>query len=385
MIQSAYIHIPFCHHICHYCDFTKIFYNESMANDYIEALGKEMSICLPEVKSKIRTIFIGGGTPTALNLAQLEKLLQLIHQYFDVASCEEFTIEANPGDFTEEKIRLLKHFGVNRVSLGVQVFDNQLLKAIGRAHQVQDVYRSINDLTKNEFKNISIDLIYALPHQTVANFEATVKEALSFQLPHYSAYSLQVEPQTIFYNRYQKGDLHRPEQEEEVKMYNILRKNMAHQGLKQYEISNFAKPSYESKHNLTYWNNEYYYGFGAGASSYLPGKRMMNIRAIPAYMKQANKHNLPVMKVDTIGLKERLEEEFFLGLRKRSGINKRQFNEKFGFPYDRIYKKQVKELIRKNWLVEDCDSIRLTEEGLLFGNDVFQYFLLDEQEINHVN
>lgn len=385
MIQSAYIHIPFCHHICHYCDFTKIFYNESMATEYIEALEKEMTTILPETKNKVRTIFIGGGTPTALKLPQLKKLLQLIHQIFDVASCEEFTIEANPGDFTEEKILLLKQFGVNRVSLGVQVFDDQLLKDIGRAHQVKDVYRTVNDLTRNGFKNISIDLIYALPHQTVANFEATIKEALNFELPHYSAYSLQVEPQTIFYNRYQKGELHRPEQEEEVEMYAMLRKMMAHHGLNQYEISNFAKPSYESKHNLTYWNNEYYYGFGAGASAYLPGKRMMNIRAIPAYIKQAHEHDSPVMKIDTIGLKERVEEEFFLGLRKRSGINKRHFEEKFGFSYERIYEKRVKELIHKNWLIEDCDSIRLTEEGLLFGNDVFAYFLLDEQEINHVN
>ncbi|HEY4602689.1 MAG TPA: radical SAM family heme chaperone HemW [Cerasibacillus sp.] len=385
MIQSVYIHIPFCHHICHYCDFTKIFYNESMATQYIEALGKEMATILPGTKNKVRTIFIGGGTPTALNITQLKKLLDLIHEFFDVASCEEFTIEANPGDFDEEKIKLLKHFGVNRVSLGVQVFDNQLLKDIGRAHQVKDVYRTINDLRKNGFENISIDLIYALPHQTVSNFTETVKKALSFHLPHYSAYSLQVEPQTIFYNRYRKGKLHRPEQEEEVEMYALLRQLMTSHGLNQYEISNFAKPSYESKHNLTYWNNDYYYGFGAGASAYLPGKRTMNIRAIPSYINQANQDGYPIMKVDSIGLKEKVEEEFFLGLRKRTGINKKQFNKKFGFPYDRIYQKQVKDLIDKNWLVEDKNHLRLTEDGLLFGNDVFAHFLLDESDLNHVN
>jgi len=356
-----------------------------MATQYIEALGKEMATILPGTKNKVRTIFIGGGTPTALNITQLKKLLDLIHEFFDVASCEEFTIEANPGDFDEEKIKLLKHFGVNRVSLGVQVFDNQLLKDIGRAHQVKDVYRTINDLRKNGFENISIDLIYALPHQTVSNFTETVKKALSFHLPHYSAYSLQVEPQTIFYNRYRKGKLHRPEQEEEVEMYALLRQLMTSHGLNQYEISNFAKPSYESKHNLTYWNNDYYYGFGAGASAYLPGKRTMNIRAIPSYINQANQDGYPIMKVDSIGLKEKVEEEFFLGLRKRTGINKKQFNKKFGFPYDRIYQKQVKDLIDKNWLVEDKNHLRLTEDGLLFGNDVFAHFLLDESDLNHVN
>ncbi len=171
MIQSAYIHIPFCHHICHYCDFTKFFYNETLATDYLQALKKEIQTKVPGRDNEVKTIFIGGGTPTALNISQLQMLLEIIHHTFDVESCEEFSIEANPGDFDKEKIKLLKEYGVNRVSLGVQVFDNEMLKSLGRAHQVKDVYRTVSDLQQDDFTNISIDLIYALPHQTAEHFQ----------------------------------------------------------------------------------------------------------------------------------------------------------------------------------------------------------------------
>ncbi|TXL68024.1 oxygen-independent coproporphyrinogen III oxidase [Cerasibacillus terrae] len=377
MIQSAYIHIPFCHHICHYCDFTKFFYNETLATDYLQALKKEIQTKVPGRDNEVKTIFIGGGTPTALNISQLQMLLEIIHHTFDVESCEEFSIEANPGDFDKEKIKLLKEYGVNRVSLGVQVFDNEMLKSLGRAHQVKDVYRTVSDLQQDDFTNISIDLIYALPHQTAEHFQKTVEEALSFQLPHYSAYSLQVEPKTIFYNRLRKGELHRPEQEEEVKMYAVLRELMAVNDLNHYEISNFSKPGFESKHNLTYWNNDYYYGFGAGASGYIPGKRMINIRPLPAYIKQAELDGNPTLKIDKITLKERIEEELFLGLRKQKGISDTTFIEKFGFSYHHIYGEQIDSLKTKKWVVEEERHLRLTEQGLLFGNDVFEQFLID--------
>ncbi|SHF67762.1 radical SAM family heme chaperone HemW [Ornithinibacillus halophilus] len=385
MIQSAYIHIPFCQQICHYCDFTKFFYDEKLANSYLEALANEIRVNVDGTKKKMKTIFIGGGTPTALNVTQLKTLLEVINEKFDVDNCEEFTIEANPGDFDEEKIKILREFGVNRISLGVQVFDDTMLKDLGRLHKVSDVYRTIDLLKKHGFFNISIDLIYSLPHQTVEHFQKTVDEALSFDLPHYSSYSLQIEPKTIFYNRHKKGKLHRPQQEEEVKMYELLKDSMARNGIQRYEISNFAKPGYESKHNLTYWNNEYYYGFGAGASGYLPGERTINIRPLPAYIKKAMADGKPILNIDEIGLKERIEEELFLGLRKLSGVNKNEFINKFGFSYEKLYKDTITQLVNKKWLIAKDDHIHLTDEGVLFGNEVFEQFLLEDFDFKQVN
>src|SRR5699024_1798916 len=383
MITSAYIHIPFCEHICHYCDFTKFFYDESSASEYIRALKREIETAIDGKNTPIETIFIGGGTPTALNMKQLQALLDIIDDTFDVTNCNEYTIEANPGDFQEDKIKLLKSYGVNRVSLGVQVFDDAMLKSLGRAHQIIDVYTTINQLKKHGFTNISIDLIYALPNRTVDGFLQTVDEALSFGLPHYSSYSLQIEPQTIFYNRYRRGKLHRPQQEEEVKMYETLQRKMAENGKLQYEISNFDHPGYESKHNLTYWNNEFDYGVGAGAHGYLPGKRYGNIRPLPHYIKKSMTDGRPVLHEADIGLQEKLEEEFFLGLRKRTGIHKGAFKKKFGFPYEKVYKQTVEKLVQQGWLMEDEHSLRLTEQGVLFGNNVFAQFLLDDNDLKH--
>lgn len=385
MITSAYIHIPFCEHICHYCDFTKFFYNEASATAYIRALKREIQTKIQHKNTPIETIFIGGGTPTSLNVKQLQNLLEIIDKTFDVANCEEYTIEANPGDFAEDKIKLLKNYGVNRVSLGVQVFDDAMLDSLGRAHRVKDVYTTINQLKKHGFSNISIDLIYALPNQTVNGFRQTVSEALSFDLPHYSSYSLQIEPKTIFYNRYRKGQLHRPQQEEEVKMYAILKQMMTENGKEQYEISNFAQRGYESKHNLTYWNNEYYYGFGAGAHGYIRGTRYGNIRPLPQYIEKAMTDGNPVLTEVDIGLKERIEEQFFLGLRKRKGVHKAKFKQKFGFSHDEVYQRPIEDLMKKGWLTEDEEFLRLTDQGVLFGNDVFAQFLLDDEDLKHVN
>ncbi|WP_164216209.1 radical SAM family heme chaperone HemW [Virgibacillus sp. YIM 98842] len=377
-IQSVYIHIPFCRQICHYCDFTKFFYNEKLADEYIEALINEINVNVPGTKNKIRTIFIGGGTPTALNEVQLRTLLAFISEKFDVAGCEEYTIEANPGDFDEEKVKLLQAYGVNRVSLGVQVFDDHMLEELGRVHKISDVYKTVDLLQQYRFSNISTDLIYSLPKQTVNHFRKSLDEALSLNLPHLSTYSLQIEPKTVFYQRHKKGKLHRPKPEEEVEMYYILLETTKRHGLQQYEISNFAKPGFESKHNLTYWSNEYYYGFGAGAYGYLPGKRIGNLRPLPAYTKQAMADGKPILHIDEIGMREKIEEELFLGLRRMQGVNKAVFQDKFGFPLDKYYRSAIDELTDKQWLVESKTDIYLTDEGKLLANEVFEKFLLDE-------
>lgn len=385
MVSSVYIHIPFCQQICHYCDFTKFFYNEKLADEYLEALAIEMAAYIKQPKQQMKTIFVGGGTPTALNYQQLKILLQMIDKHFDTESCLEYTFETNPGDLDKDKIQLMQAYGVKRISLGVQVFDDEMLEKIGRVHRIKDVYENIDGLTQQGFTNISIDLIYSLPNQTIKDFEDTIKEALAFKLPHYSSYSLQIEPKTVFYQRYKKGKLHKPKEEEEAAMYELLRKEMKTNGLNQYEVSNFAKPGYESLHNLTYWNNEHYYGFGAGAHGYLPGERIINLRPLPAYVKQANKDGKPVLHVESIGKRERVEEEMFLGLRKTKGVSKTLFKEKYGIDISAIYGDDISYLKQKGWLAENSEFVHLTEPGFLFGNEVFQEFLLDEDSLEHTH
>ncbi|WP_100010592.1 radical SAM family heme chaperone HemW [Lentibacillus sediminis] len=383
-VQAAYIHIPFCRQLCHYCDFVKFYYNEQLATEYLEALGKEIRTALPGSNNPIRTIFIGGGTPTALNREQLITLMETIHHTFDVAGCEEFSIEVNPGDLDAEKASILKSYGVNRISFGVQVMDDHMLKKLGRHHRVSDVYDNIDLLQQQNFTNISLDLIYALPNQTVEHFSQSLDEAMAFELPHYATYALQIEPKTVFYQRHQKGKLHRPPEEDEVAMYGILRDTMKKNGKEQYEISNFAKPGYESRHNLTYWNNDYYYGFGAGAHGYLPGERITNIRPLPAYIKQAMKDGKPVLNIDEIHLKEQMEEEMFLGLRRLRGVDKSSFSDKFGIPFDQLYHAPVKKLIRQGLLQESSNTIQLTDRGLLLANRAMAEFLLENTDLLHV-
>ncbi|WP_058307399.1 radical SAM family heme chaperone HemW [Gracilibacillus massiliensis] len=379
MVSSVYIHIPFCEKICHYCDFTKFFYEEKMADDYLVALENEITTNISKPKQKMKTIFVGGGTPTALNNQQLTKLVKMIHNYFDVAEVEEYTFEANPGDLTKEKITILKEYGVNRISMGVQVFDDDMLEQLGRLHRIKDVYQNVNDLINAGITNISIDLMYSLPNQTISNFEQTLREALQFNLPHYSAYSLQIEPKTIFYQRYKKGTLTKPPEEIEADMYEILRAEMNQNGNLQYEISNFAKPGFESKHNLTYWNNDYYYGFGAGSHGYLPGERIINIRPFPTYVEEANKSGKPILHVEKIGRKEQIEEEMFLGLRKSEGVSISRFEQKYNQKLESLYGQELEKLQHRGWIEYNHQFVKLTEVGKPFGNEVFQSFLLDKE------
>ncbi|SDX67651.1 radical SAM family heme chaperone HemW [Salimicrobium album] len=376
-ISSAYIHIPFCQQICHYCDFVKFFYDEKAADQYLEALEIEMDGYVPDAKQVMKTIYVGGGTPTVLTAVQLEKLLKMIDGHFDIDKCEEYTFEANPGDLDQEKADLLAKYGVNRISLGVQTFDNTLLEELGRVHKEEDVYLNIERLRKAGIDNISIDLMYGLPNQSVELFEESVDKALELNLPHYSSYSLQIEPKTVFHQRYKKGELSKPPEEDEVEMYHLLQRRLREEGIYHYEISNFSRPGYESEHNLTYWDNACYYGIGAGAHGYLPGKRTINIRPLPAYLKKVFEDGKPVLHEEPVGLKEMMEEEMFLGLRKMEGVSRARFEEKYDRDPDEVFGGAVDTLIGRGLLEEDSGYIKLTEQGKLFGNDVFASFLID--------
>jgi len=376
MIKAAYLHIPFCEHICHYCDFNKVFLKGQPVEEYLKALDLEMKLTLSEVPTdSLDTLFVGGGTPTSLNEQQLYTFCESINRNLPKGKNLEFTFEANPGDLTKEKLQILRDAGVNRISLGVQTFNEDLLRKIGRVHRAKDVYQTVDNAQKVGFENISIDLIFSLPTQTVQDFKETLTDAFLLDLPHYSAYSLIIEPKTVFYNLLKKGKLPTPGEDAEANMYEMLMEEMEKHGLYQYEISNFSRQGYESKHNLTYWNNEYYYGFGAGAHSYVNGQRRSNLGPVKKYIDQLSNHVLPIFEEHRVTKEEEMEEEMFLGLRKTEGVSIAHFIEKFGDDPLKLFAKELSDLIAKQWIEVKNNNIYLTKKGRLLGNEVFQAFL----------
>lgn len=378
--MSAYVHIPFCEHICYYCDFNKVFLEGQPVDEYIQALLKEIQLTKNWYPSQeMATIYIGGGTPTSLSEKQLATLLEGVRQHLPFDDTNEFTIEANPGDLNREKLHIMKNFGVNRLSMGVQTFDNQLLKKIGRKHTAEDVYDTMRLLTKEQFFNVSIDLIYALPGQTLTNFKETLNQALSLDLPHYSLYSLILENKTMFMNWSRQGRLHLPNQEEEALMFEMTITAMEQAGRKQYEVSNFALPGQESQHNLMYWNNDHYYGFGAGASGYISDTRYRNHGPIQHYLQPLKENRLPMIDQEILTTADQIEEEMFLGLRKKNGISKQKFFNKFGYTVEDVYGQTLQKLLNEGLIIETDGTISLSSKGLFLGNDVFEAFLIDQK------
>ena len=370
---SAYVHIPFCTQICYYCDFSKVFIKNQPVDSYLEHL-------LEEFRSydiqKLRTLYIGGGTPTALSAPQLEVLLNGLTKNLDLSVLEELTIEANPGDLDVDKIAVLKQSPVNRVSLGVQTFDDKMLKKIGRSHLEKDIYENIDRLKLAGFDNISIDLIYALPGQTIDQVKDNVAKAISLDIPHMSLYSLILENHTVFMNRMRRGKLPLPKEELEAEMFEYIIAELERAGFEHYEISNFSKPRFESRHNLMYWDNAEYYGIGAGASGYVDGVRYKNHGPIRHYLNAVEAGNARITE-EHLKQREQMEEEMFLGLRKKSGVSMARFEEKFGRSFDGLYGEIIRDLVQQGLIQVDGDRVRMTKRGLFLGDTVAERFILE--------
>ncbi len=370
---SAYVHIPFCTQICYYCDFSKVFIKNQPVDSYLEYL-------LEEFRSydiqKLRTLYIGGGTPTALSAPQLEVLLDGLTKNLDLSVLEELTIEANPGDLDADKIAVLKQSPVNRVSLGVQTFDDKMLKKIGRSHLEKDIYENIDRLKLAGFDNISIDLIYALPGQTMEQVKDNVAKAISLDIPHMSLYSLILENHTVFMNRMRRGKLPLPKEELEAEMFEYIIAELERSGFEHYEISNFSKPGFESRHNLMYWDNAEYYGIGAGASGYVNGVRYKNHGPIRHYLNAVEAGNSRITE-EHLSQREQMEEEMFLGLRKKSGVSMARFEEKFGRSFEGLYGEIVRDLVQQGLMQFDGDRVRMTKRGLFLGDTLAERFILE--------
>lgn len=366
MINSLYVHIPFCVKKCLYCDFNS-YANRELEDLYIDSLVNEIGKI---EQNKFGTIFIGGGTPTILSISNLEKLLKSLKAF----SPDEYTIEANPGTIDDEKLKLLKHYGVNRISMGLQAWQDRLLKGLGRIHTIEDFLKSYNLIRKNGFKNVNIDLMFDIPDQSFEDWKETIENVILLKPEHLSCYSLIIEEGTPFYNLYEKGKLNLVDEVDERKMYYYAIERMEKEGLKQYEISNFSREGYECKHNITYWMDEKYIGVGAGAHSYVDNTRYNNFRDIKKYIDGIN-NGSAVEEKNIVSFNDEISEFMFMGLRMTDGISKKRFKSRFRSDIKEIYSDELNKCIKEGLIEENKECIRLTKRGTDLSNQVFIAFL----------
>ena len=355
-----YIHIPFCTSICSYCDFPKVLYNKTYINNYLDNLEKEIK---KRYKNEtVKSIFIGGGTPTSLSISELKRLFNII-KIFKLDNNYEFTIESNIESLSINKIKLLKEHGINRVSLGVQSFNEDILKDLGRKHRKEDIKKIVNLLKNNSINNISIDLIYGV-NNDINIVKEDIDLFLSLDIPHISCYSLIIEDNTI----YGINNREYIDEDIEYKMYNYIENTLKNNGYNHYEVSNYARPGYKSIHNINYWNNGSYYGFGLGAVSYINNYRITNTKNLTKYLKGK------YLKDQIYENKEiRISNSLILGLRKVSGINIDKFNKEYNINILDLY--NIKDLIKEEKLLINNNRLYINPKYFYLSNDILLNFI----------
>lgn len=373
-----YVHVPFCVRKCHYCAFNSKIGGTAERAAYVDALTREINLRgQRDVASNeaVETIYFGGGTPTTLTLAQLEKIIGALRTAFTVDDNAEITIEANPGTVDATYLRGLKSLGFNRLSLGVQSFNDALLKILGRIHDSRAAIQTV-ELAKIFFANVSVDLMYGLPNQTLEDVRRDLQRIDGLGVQHVSLYGLEVEDGTKFFELARAGRLPLPDADTAADMYDLITTTLPALGFKRYEISNFARENFLSRHNVGYWTGKRYFGFGAGAHGFDGKLRTSNVRDVATYIARLNA-GLSVSTVEEVVTRQAAMEEFcFLGLRMTDGISARVFNEKFGANIFDVFGDVIAANQRHGLLAVDGDAIRLTARGMALGNEVFADFLL---------
>lgn len=378
MQLGLYLHIPFCQQKCFYCDFPSYANKEGLQDEYITALCSEIALQGGLLSAySINTVYIGGGTPTVLPVHLLTKLIQTIQKNFKLTHDIEFTIEANPGTIKKDGLCSLYETGINRISFGVQSFQERLLKEIGRIHTADDAKNIIYNAAEVGFKNISLDLMYGLPGQILDDVELSIRAAVKLPIQHISVYGLKVEAGTVFSKLEEQGKLFLPNETVEDEMYEFVVRQLPELGFERYEISNFAKAGYESRHNLKYWQCLPYLGLGAAAHSCFKEKRFYNEQCIEKYIQKIKWKQNVVVHEETLSLKDKMEEFCFLGLRKQTGISSAEFMNTFGYELKDIYGNILEKLKEQKLIVDFNGQIFLTNRGMKYGNQVFCEFLLD--------
>ena len=371
--QAAYLHVPFCVHRCGYCDFTVIAGKDQLIPAYLDALEIELNgLGSPRA---VETIFIGGGTPTHLPPKDLNRLLTLTRYWFPLASGGEFSVEANPADLDQRRIQVLADHGVNRVSLGVQAFDDQTLELLERDHRRADIERTW-DLLRRHIGNLSLDLIFGAPGQTLQTWEKTLASAAALQPNHVSTYGLTYEKGTRFWTRRLKGELVPPGDDLERQMYAMSMDTWAAAGLEQYEISSFARPGFRCRHNQVYWTGGGYWACGPGAARYVNGKRETNHRSVTTWIQWLRQGRSPVADSEELSPEDRARELIVLGLRRCEGIDPAAFLTQTGLALRSIEPHAWHRHLATGFLEESPDGrIRLTREGKFVADSVIVDFL----------
>ena len=366
--RSAYVHIPFCAHKCGYCDFASLAGADHLADRYLIALEREMA-ALGE-PNEVETIFIGGGTPTRLNAEQLDRLLAAVRRWFPLTPGGEWTVEANPGTLDAAKVDVLAEGGVNRVSLGAQSFQPDLLRALERNHAPDEVARAL-DLIRPRFDRWSFDLIFGVPGSTPNLWADDLKEALALGPDHLSCYGLVFEKGTALWKQERAGQVERVDEEAERAMYEHTIDHLADAGLAMYEISNFARPGHESRHNKIYWGNLAYFGVGLGAARYLGGTRSSNTRDLPAYLKRIEAGEAATGPTETLDPEDRARETAVLMLRRTAqGLDRAEFARQTGFEFDDLAGPALFKHRAGGLLDDDGARVRFTRAGLFLADTV---------------
>jgi len=385
---GLYIHFPFCIQKCQYCDFLSFPYKKSIVKSYLGSLYKEIqSAALPYNEFDVSTIFIGGGTPSLMESDELLRLMEVVESSFHLERTGEITLEANPGTLTMAKLKAAQKSGINRLSIGLQSCHNAELKLLGRIHTYEQFHEQFEQARLAGFDNINIDIMSALPGQTLLDYEKTLDCILDLKAEHISAYSLTLEEGTPFFDRYDTEKAkYLPTESCERQMYHLTNHKLSKKGYNRYEISNYAKPGFKSKHNIGYWRRENYLGLGLGAHSMVDNIRFTVTKKLDAYLKfwdQSNQERdlatLYYEDKDHLTLQAQIEEYMFLGLRLKEGIKRNEFCKNFGVPLDCIYQEMISKHIQQGLLKESKDRQRLflTRRGIDVSNYVLADFILE--------
>lgn len=374
---GIYIHIPFCKQKCFYCDFCSFANKNEMQEKYVETVINEIKNITHKEKYTVTTIYLGGGTPSILNPNYIKNILQEIKSSFEILDDAEITIEINPGTVNEEKLKRYKEYGINRLSIGLQSANDKILKKIGRIHDYKQFEETFFYARKCGFKNINVDLMIGLPTQAIEDVKQTLEKIIQKNPEHISVYSLIIEEGTIIEKLINENKLQLPDEETERIMYWTVVNELKENGYNQYEISNFSKKTYESKHNTNCWKQKQYIGLGTSAHSYLNKKRYSNTNNIEEYIKNIQENN--ISKNITIHEEQTEEstmnEYMLLGLRMIQGININEFKQKFKIDPTIKYKEILEKLQKENLIQITETSIKLTKQGIDFGNIVWEEFI----------
>ena len=380
---SLYLHIPFCHTRCHYCDFNTYAGMLPLREPYVRALITEIGLAgqLAQLANgtprRSRTIFFGGGTPSLLTVEQIKRLLSACRKAFAVDEQAEITLEANPGTLSFEQLTGLRAAGINRLSLGSQSFDAELLHTLGRIHTPEEIVQALSNARAAGFRSINLDFMFGLPGQTMQHWKTTLDRALALHPEHFSLYSLIIEEGTLFYTWTNEGRIIPGDEDLCADMYEYADERLQAEGYENYEISNWALPGHQSRHNLTYWQNLPYIGMGAGAHSFFGGRRFSNILDPQEYIQLLKKQQRPEAEGELIDRIQEMSETAFLALRTAQGLHLPTFEERFAEPFTQFVGTRLRIVEEAGLLEQEQEWIRLSKRGRLLGNEVFLRLLPD--------